>query len=363
MPSVIDYFHPCSNKFHAQKDFKRLDCGKRAGTVILTALAALLSLGVAGSAVFRLLVRHFSRIESNKGTKSSIQKIRNVGEPVITKDSTPIKSFSLPNLHSNRTPLFPEQDLLYPKTSHSRTSLYSEEDFWCSNSDEAYESSVEASDEEGWEYVADPSVAQREKFKRLAFLEGCLNSLNDLLTLENKKCGVSINNGDCFYDAFAIKLNEFGILVTAKQLRENVSWEALRIHEENPDRNWIKTELEGENDFDFEKASDSIGNTVLQRVSYLEFIENVQFSAEEALSERKVLIWGNQNLDGRILANLYNVNLRVVEVGYIPHFEPSDSLAYFKNDNSEWIVRDMECPFTVELGLIPEHFMPIQSID
>lgn len=342
MPSAIDYILPCSNKFHAQRDFKRLDCGKKAGTVILTALAALLSLGLAGTAVFRLLVGHFSQTVTNKDTKSTVQKIRRAGEPFLKKGPTPIHS---PVKTVYVMPRYTEEDLLYTDSEEVTEDL----------------TSAEQTSEGSGEFVADPAEAQSNSRKRVRFLAGCLNKLNDLLAPDNKKCGISMDNGDCFYDSFAIKLRELGYEATAKQMREEVCREAQRIHLENPKVNWIRAELEQENDFDYEKASENIGNAIVQKYSYEEFLESVQFSAEESLSKGKILIWGNEAIDGRILCSLYEVNLRVLEVGYMPHFEPSDRDAYYKNDQKDWIINNSEFPFTIELGLIPDHFVPILS--
>lgn len=59
MPSISSYFNPCSKEFKTCSDFAQLNIGSRIGVVILTALAAICSLGILAFPTSRLLVRSF----------------------------------------------------------------------------------------------------------------------------------------------------------------------------------------------------------------------------------------------------------------------------------------------------------------
>lgn len=56
MRTVSSYFNPCSSEFNIARDFKSLSLGQRVGVVLLTALAALCSLGILALPVCRILV-------------------------------------------------------------------------------------------------------------------------------------------------------------------------------------------------------------------------------------------------------------------------------------------------------------------
>jgi hypothetical protein len=194
------------------------------------------------------------------------------------------------------------------------------------------------------------------RHKRAEYLEGCFAKLSQLVVSENKILGQAVDNGDCFFDAFRQQLKRLlGIDTTVKELRAEISAYAHDLRHK-PD-NWIKDYIvlsrENQNIDEREK--------LLAYEEYLEGVHRDVSMAEKLMG--KLPIWGDKKLDGRILCELYNVNLRVLEVGYLEEEDPSDPNTYWDLEKEEQLVYSKpECTHTIELAVAPDfsgHYVPI----
>ncbi|MBS4170263.1 Uncharacterized protein NEOC95_000984 [Neochlamydia sp. AcF95] len=164
----------------------------------------------------------------------------------------------------------------------------------------------------------------------------CLERLKGDLAAIDKDYGTAIDNGDCFFDAFAQALNKkLNKSLTLTDLRRKVSEYVNALPSQN---NWIKDSLKEE-----------YGNID----SYESYIKGIKHNSSEAEKNGGYPIWGKPEIDGIILCQLYHVNLKVYEVG-----DGGDGM------DGLWVA-ELEYPLntpydtTVELALYPGHFLPV----
>lgn len=177
----------------------------------------------------------------------------------------------------------------------------------------------------------------------------CLEKLAEDMEALGKVLGKAVDNGDCFWDAFAQGLTRVGHKVTIKELREKVSEEVKNLDQGPDEKNWVKKLIK-------EKKDTS--------VTYESYRDHVAFDHKDYLSHGLTSpIWGQEARDGVILCRLYKVNLKVHSVGVTD--ERPEELK--KKENGENIFfTDDHCypkgetyPDTIEMALYPGHFLPV----
>lgn len=174
----------------------------------------------------------------------------------------------------------------------------------------------------------------------------CLKRLEVELDMLGKCYGEAVDNGDCFWHAFAQQLSI--ILkreVTIEELRKKVSEEVSRLDQGPDEENWVKAVMKGDT-----------------MDSYEEYRDEVAFTCDEVLKRGLAKpIWGREGRDGKILTQLYQVNLKVYFVGYL-----KDKLSKMDNkSNFYWGIEDIPSDLsysqTVEIALYPGHFLPVNN--
>lgn len=172
----------------------------------------------------------------------------------------------------------------------------------------------------------------------------CMQKLKTLLDASGKTYGNAIDNGDCFWDAFAQGLNKiFGKNVSIQDLRQHVRNEIQRLDKGPDQENWIKNMMKG----DFMDT-------------YEDYRDRVAYSCDEMLKKGLAsIIWGKEDRDGLILCHLFKVNLTVYSAGCLDEdpakMNDADNFYSEKRD----ILADKPYSHTVEIALYPGHFIPV----
>jgi hypothetical protein len=181
--------------------------------------------------------------------------------------------------------------------------------------------------------IKNPKVSKKTRF--------CYEALDQLLSKQNKERGTAVDDGDCFFDAFAKVLNKkFEKNYTCRDLRKIVYEKA------NNDRNTIN-------------FLDKLNwrSEIETRENY---VEQIGWDAKEAKDREVYAIWGRPMCDGEILCRHFGVNLRVYEVGCIEEtgksLENSDN--YFIGADDVY-PHDQKFENEIEIALVPGHFVPV----
>lgn len=172
----------------------------------------------------------------------------------------------------------------------------------------------------------------------------CLKILEGKLDAVGKTHGKAIDNGDCFWDAYAQGLSK--ILkrpVTIKELRQQVSKEVKRLDQGPAEANWVKEILKG----DFMDT-------------YEQYRDTVEYTCDEILKDKHSFypVWGKESRDGKILSQLYKVNLKVYTIGCMDEAGNMDDEENFYFGEDE-IPSKLPYSETVEIALYPGHFVPV----
>lgn len=105
MPTISSYFNPCSKDFQTCSDFKRLNVGSRIGVVILTALAAICSLGILAVPISRLLTKKLLPLNSSNLPKASYKTYQIGVQFTISQKTPPANPVTTPLKASQNTPI------------------------------------------------------------------------------------------------------------------------------------------------------------------------------------------------------------------------------------------------------------------
>lgn len=172
----------------------------------------------------------------------------------------------------------------------------------------------------------------------------CMQKLKKELEPLRKTYGNAIDNGDCFWDAFAQGLSKvLGKKFTIKELRQNVSDEIEKMDKGPEQENWVKKSMQAD---------------VMD--TYQAYRDNVAFTCEELLEKNSsAIVWGQEARDGLILCHRYQVNLTVYSSGCLeddPSKMEDDENFYYEQRE---ILKDKPYTQTIEIGLYPGHFIPI----
>lgn len=174
----------------------------------------------------------------------------------------------------------------------------------------------------------------------------CLRRLEIELEQLGKVYGTAIDNGDCFWDAFAQGLSYIlGKKVTIKELREKVSEEIQRFDKCPDEENWVKKMM----------VHDPMD-------TYEGYRDQVMLTCGEILEKGMgAPVWGQEKRDGVILCHLFKVNLKVFSVGCIDEhpskMEDHDNFYTSEDDYP----KDQPYSRTVEISLYPDHFLPVRN--
>lgn len=227
--------------------------------------------------------------------------------------------------------------------------LVGEDDNWESDVDE-YLSNIDSSEKSAKRatvqlpkcYVGGKEVSYRT-FRCLEILEKNLDPVGKIY-------GSAIDNGDCFWDAFAKKLSIIlKKTITIKELRQKVSEEIHRLDQGPDEENWVRQIMHGD-----------------LMDSYEDYRDRVAFTCEEIFTNKLKFfpIWGQEKRDGVILCHLYKVNLRVYSIGCM-----DEDLNQMGEDDNFYIGEDefpsSKLPYaqTIEIALYPGHFIPVYDIN
>lgn len=291
MPSISQYFNPCSREFHTCRDFKTLTLGQRMGVVVLTALAAICSIGLLSLAVSRLLVTRFANWNIRDLPQTSLKTHILAQQVIVTKESQTSKEHD--NLQKNEplqkkpepppvvpillneeplnTPIILPQakPIEIPPTATSKLSAKN-----------LFYNSIGYIDRKTHK---SPQLPPSMDMKRM-LIQSRLNSLGKLM-------GDAIGNADCLMHAFCQVIN-----VNQKQ---NLNVENLRFQHSRTilafsdfSRTWL--------DDWFDANKGKVKETIQ------DFASKIQFSGTS-----QEPIWSFTQREGRILSALFNVNLRV----------------------------------------------------
>lgn len=167
----------------------------------------------------------------------------------------------------------------------------------------------------------------------------CLDKLQEVLSTTSRYYGQAIDNGDCFFDAFAQSLNQ----VQSKNLTVKDLRLAVKEYLENlKDTKWIEELLNV--------------SSAKPKCSYEDFKDKVGYAGDQI----DYALWGEERIEGVILCRLYNVNLKVYEVGVY-----SEEASEIEKNENYWIGEDNVYPINekyeqiVEIALYPHHFIPV----
>ncbi|BBI17397.1 hypothetical protein [Neochlamydia sp. S13] len=273
--------------------------------------------------------------------KSNLDK--EIGKP----DANPLGETLASEIKTN-----PKEKVNEPKAQHKASLAASdraEEDLYYSDDEDIYYEIDLESNENEIDYDELDQKEEDRDLKRLpissndpsskpkrSIKDRCLERLKGDLAAINKEYGTAIDDGDCFFDAFAQALNKkLNGNLTLTDLRRKVSEYVNTLPSQD---NWIKNSLEEE-----------YGNID----SYESYVKGVKYNSSEAEKHGGYPIWGKSEIEGVILCHLYQVNLKVYEVG-----DGGDGV------DGLWVA-ELEYPLstpydtTVELALYPGHFLPV----
>ncbi|CAM4395381.1 MAG: hypothetical protein LEGION0398_MBIBDBAK_01182 [Legionellaceae bacterium] len=130
--------------------------------------------------------------------------------------------------------------------------------------------------------------------------------------------GISLNTGDCFFDSIAQSLNFASLQEknhTAKTLRIISHQYIIDIDKKPREDNWIYQRF---------LVNAKNGNKDSQQVkeiadkAYQHYFANIQYTYEDILNGQGLNleqpIWGEQDIDGRILSEVLNIKLHIIEL-------------------------------------------------
>lgn len=198
------------------------------------------------------------------------------------------------------------------------------------------------------------------------------NQASDALTqhLQGRvKPGVSLAAGDCFFDSVAQGLQSLGKgTYTAKGLRLLCHEYVVKLHEKSSAENWIyerflanAKRLHPSNEDEARKSASN---------SYLDYMANIQYTLEdiEAGAGLNITspIWGEQDIDGRILRELSEAkklkfNLHVIEIHvYGDEIIIADQLNGRSVEATAINYQDKD---TVHIAVFDNHFVPVLPND
>lgn len=200
--------------------------------------------------------------------------------------------------------------------------------------------------------VSQKPFPPQEKLVSRRTLE-CRKRLIQTLKEKGKILGEAIDNGDCFFDAFAQSINKLlNLKHTVNTLRSLVSQLANDLHKASNGQNWIKDQLRGD-----------------YSLTYETYLTDIQFGADFRVGP----FWGIHKVCGRLLSDHFKVNLVVYDQDVSDPLSGEDLRAIQENDPNfvEEIIysegetgypADLAYPQTVEMGLYPGHYMPVFTL-
>lgn len=181
----------------------------------------------------------------------------------------------------------------------------------------------------------------------------CRNRLVQTLKEKGKILGEAIDNGDCFFDAFAQSINKLqNSNHTANSLRLIVSDQANELHKATNGVNWINDKLRRD-----------------YALTYKTYLTDIQFGSDFRVGP----YWGMHGVCGRLLSDYFRVNLVVYDQAASDPLSHEDLLNAQEMDPNfvdEIIYSEgqtdyptnLSNPQTVEMGLYPGHYMPVFTL-
>jgi hypothetical protein len=178
--------------------------------------------------------------------------------------------------------------------------------------------------------------------------------LTQLFTNEVKELGTAQDNGDCFYDTIAQRLTALNI---KQNTGEPYNVKTLRMLCYNaiqhlPENNWVKS-------FVTQRAQET----------WELYQQNIQYTSDECSRLIQIPIWGQLQLEGKILMKLLGISLRQISIEECKleysstGFITADS--YYHVDEQDQLIEASQ-PINqqnlIELAIYRNHVMPIQPM-
>lgn len=165
--------------------------------------------------------------------------------------------------------------------------------------------------------------------------------------------------GDCFFDAFSKGLLDAGKAYLSVKTLRMICHDKVKKLEKGPlSENWIYTYFLNQAKLKYSDKPELI--ELMARKSYEEYRDNILYTADdiEAGKSKTLLsaIWGEQELDGRILRDELGVDLHVIEV---QEAEGQSIIAHQLNGASFENYDNYEDNNTVHVVVFDSHFSPI----
>lgn len=355
---ISDCFSPCSERFKTcVENFKQLEHKKyQVGIIILTVLATIFTLSLATCTVFCSLVGRFKRIEDKE--LPSTKKMERTAQEIF-KSSEKTKSIEFP---TKEIPVFHQEKQSPPSTKTGQKIDHSSvitsrrdndlEDAFAQfqqeylneyqskpmvpedylSEDDIYEIEEESSSEELKTYAAPirkyvPVLRKEAKETTIQ----CINRITQEIeeTLPNFELCYTIDDGNCFWDAFAQNLSMLkNSQYTVKDLRREVyeyvnknpifeeEYKRLKLPEDDPYSVWKERLLH-----------DGSGKTIPS--------------------------WGSAEIEGVILSRVFNVAVQKIEVDFY------DNFTLWISNSHEDVPHNDKSQNTVRLAAYPKHFLAI----
>ena len=289
MPSISSYFNPCSKEFNSMSEFQTLSCIQKTVIQIVTGIVALLSLGLLAIPVFRLLVGRVTVLPPEE-LPPTTAKTDVVAQAQLNPNTTLAKSQEQLKTSSdeNVEPPVSKIKTAMPIVNVRIKGLQTQFAVRKLNAQEMYELSLGYPDSRGAQ-ISQPTPIQM--LTRLV--------LNQKLTKE-KRIPIlvanhihAIDNGDCFFHAFAQVLN----VILKRRKEAPVTSVELR-----------KVVSDYVNDQKNQKEIQELFKLSSPRVcdNLQKYKENIGMPGSEGTP-----IWGQMKVDGQILCQIYNVNAKV----------------------------------------------------
>jgi hypothetical protein len=238
---------------------------------------------------------------------------------------------------------------------------------------------------------SDQEPIQTKTSNKSTITKVCRKKLEEILAIKNQRYIETSDEGDCFYDAFAVGLLSHGKTINFREEKLNEAFRAFQnqtpeeklqnldkiqylrraivrelryqvkneidlIHQQDPDNNWVKQ---------------TYASFIGEIDSYEDYKKYVGDDIIACLKKGRSPIWGRGSIEGTILCRLYRIGLNIGEVGvgiiddeHLGNLiNPQDKFNYlYKNvyfGDGDLYPRQETFEQKIEMAVYPGHFLAI----